>query len=387
MRHARNTCPRPRALVLALAAAPLACGPGAPSSGADPTAAADSTATDSTVYRLVEIRPDVFATVVRDGVNPSQWATSLIVVRSDHVLVVDTRQHAPAADELLATVARVTDLPIRYVVNTHWHGDHVQGNAAFRAAFPHVRIIGGATVAEDMRTLGRERLDGEIARGDARVAAARSWLESGERDDGTPLTDEEKAALPGQIAATEAYVEARRGLELVPPDIAVDSALSLTDAEPRVEILEVGPAHTRGDVIVLLPERGVTAIGDLIEDGFPWFGDGYPAGWAAALDRIAALDLDVILPGHGPVLRDREMFDIQRRFARAVADEARRAVEAGLSLEAARTAADLAEFETHFTRHLADRPAEERHERYAAFLDETFARAYAEASGALASGG
>lgn len=387
MRHPRTTHRRSLALTLALAAALAGCAPGAPGSDPDRTATADSTATDSTVYRPVEIRPDVFATVVRDGVDPSQWATSLIVVRSDHVLVVDTRQHAPAADELLATVARVTDLPVRYVVNTHWHGDHVQGNAAFRAAYPELRIIGGATVAEDMRALGRERLDGEIARGDAWIATARGWLESGQRDDGSPLTDEEKAALPDRIAATEAYVEARRGLELVPPDIAVDSALSLGDAEPRVEILEVGPAHTRGDVIVLLPERGIGAIGDLIEDGFPWFGDGYPAGWAAALDRIAALDLDVILPGHGPVLRDREMFDIQHRFARAVAEAARRAVETGLSLEEASAATDLQEFETHFTRHLADRPPEERHERYAAFVDETFARAYAEASGALAPDG
>ena len=389
MRHSRASDRRLRALAATVVGALLvACGPDDSASGSEKAAGtaagADSATARSTVYRLVDVAPGVYATVVGEGVNPSQWATSLIVVRSDHVLVVDTRQHAAAAEELLETVAAVSDLPVRYVVNTHWHGDHVQGNAAFRTRYPDVRIIGGVTTAEDMRTLGRQRLGDEIERVDDRLAAGRRWLERGERDDGTPLTDEEKAALPGQIEAAEAYVEARRGLELLPPDLVVDSTLALTDAEPRVEIVRVGPAHTRGDVIVALPELRVAAIGDLIEDGFPWYGDGYPAGWAGALDRIGRLEVDVFLPGHGPVLRDREMFDVQRRFAHALVDEARRAVQAGLTREAARAAADFSQFEAHFTRRLAERPPQERHERFAAFIDETFARAFEEASGSVA---
>ena len=372
-------------VIAALIAVLAGCGGADPASEPAPppaiAAAADTAAAEPSVYELVEIAPRVYATVVRAGVNPSQWATSLIVVRRDHVLVVDTRQHASAANELLETVRGVSDLPVRYVVNTHWHGDHVQGNEAFRARHPDVRIIGGATTAEDMRTLGRRRLDEDIARVEGRITAARGRLERGEGEDGTQLTEEEKAELPARIEAAEAYVAARRELVLVPPDLAVDSVLSLTDGEPRVDILRVGPAHTRGDVVVLLPGLRIAAIGDLIEDGFPWFGDGYPAAWADALDRIGALGFDAYLPGHGPVLRDREMFNIQRRFARAVADEARRAVDAGLDLEAARAGADFSEFEDHFTRHLADRPPEERRDRFAAFLDETFARAFAEAAG------
>jgi glyoxylase-like metal-dependent hydrolase (beta-lactamase superfamily II) len=73
----------------------------------------------------------------------------------------------------------------------------------------------------------------------------------------------------------------------------------------------VGPAHTRGDLIVWLPAERIVAVGDLIERGLPYAGHGYPAGWVRALERIDALDPLVIVPSHGPVLRDRSLLRAQ----------------------------------------------------------------------------
>lgn len=329
-------------------------GPGAEAAGSGSAAPEPVDASGSELYRLERVADGVYATVVRDGVSPSQYATSLIVVRSDHVLVVDSRHDAASADELIATIRGLTDLPVKYVVNTHWHGDHVQGNARFRAVFPDVRLIGGTTCDVDMRTLGRRRLDEQIARG----------------------------------AAPE-------GLRLVPPEITVEHELRLDDAEPAVDILKVGPAHTRGDVIVRIPARGVIAIGDLVEDGFPWFGDGFPAGWAAAMDRIAGM-LDamrtdgasgspILMGGHGPVLRDRAMFDAQRAFVHRVVEAASSAASANAGVEAAIAAAGVEEFRDHFTRRVEGDEAA-KSERFAAFVAEVMGRAYAEASGELESG-
>ena len=228
----------------------------------------------------------------------------------------------------------------------------MQGNGRFREAFPDVRLVGGATTAADMVTLGHDRL------------------------------------------AEEGLL-----IELVPPEITVEQGLRLDDGEPAVEIVKVGPAHTRGDVIVRIPGRGVLAVGDLIEDGLPWFGDGYPSAWADAMDRIAAMfagaEEPILVGGHTAVLRDRELFDTQRRFVRRIADAAASAIEAeaagsgtdddatDAAIRAAIATADVAEFRDHFTRRMAGATEQDRSERFDAFVAEVMERALAEARGEL----
>lgn len=337
----------------------------------------------SEIYQLERISDDVYATVVRDGISPSQYAASLILIRTDHVLVVDSRHDDSSAEDLIGTIAGLTDLPVRYVVNTHWHGDHVQGNAQFRAQFPSVQFIGGAASGEDMLSLGRQRLDDEISRADERIAAAKQWLVDGSRTDGTPLTGAEVESLPGQISAASAGAEARRAIKLIAPGITVNGRFSLTDAEPIVEIIQVGPAHTRGDVVVHVPSRGVLAIGDLVEDGFPWFGDGFPSGWADAMDVVADIEAETILGAHGPVLHDRKMFETQHRFVRRISDLARTAAANGLDLDSIMSQTDFGEFELHFTARLAQSTDVERRERFNGFVREAMARSLWEATGQL----
>jgi glyoxylase-like metal-dependent hydrolase (beta-lactamase superfamily II) len=331
------------------------------------------------IYELVTVAPGVWATVVHDGINPSQYSASLIVVRTDHVLVVDSRHDYESADNLVATIRTLTDLPVRYLVNTHWHGDHVQGNARFRERFPEVQIIGGATTGADIFGLGRTRLDEEIVRVEGRIAAATEWLETGNRGDGTPLTDEEREALPEQIQAARDYLAAREEIQLSLPNIAVDSELRLADAEPVVSIIHLGPAHTRGDVVVHLPDLRVLALGDLIEDGFPYLGDGSPAGWADALYRASKLDADVFLGAHGPVLTDSSMLFTQKDFARAVVAAARAGVQDGLTPEETFAALDMSDYFSHFTRRLEGSTPAEKTERFEAFVRELLDLAIAEA--------
>lgn len=350
--------------------------------GAGPASETSGTPGDPTdpVFETERVADGVYATPVRDGISPSQFASSVIIIRDDHVVVIDSRQTPTAARRLIATVAELTPLPVRYLINTHWHGDHVQGNAAFLDAFPGLEIVAGATAAEDITTLGRQRLDDQIARVRKRLTAGREMLSSGADPEGEPLDPEALTRLPDQIRQLDEYLHEREGLVLVPPDIEVADVLDLGTGAPAIRIHRVGPAHTRGDVVVEIPSLGILALGDLIEDGFPWFGDGYPAGWAAALDRIAELGATTLIPAHGPVLRDSEMFETQRRFVRALVEEARLAVKRGENAEEALPAADFSAFEAHFTRHLAEASAEERGGRYRTFIEETFERAVEEAA-------
>lgn len=329
-------------------------------------------------YELVHPAPGVFATVARPAFDPSQLSASLIVVREDGVLVVDSRETPEAGRELIEQVRRITDTPVRWLVNTHWHGDHVGGNRAFLEAWPDVEIVGGRTIGEDIRGPGRERLDAQVGRIAERVEAARGWLDSGERDDGTPLTEEEMASLPDDIAETEAWLDARREIEDVVPATEISDEWSL-GGRRAVRVFFVGPAHTRGDVVVYLPDSGILLAGDLLEEGLPWFGDGYPAGWSEALARLDALPFTHLFPSHGHVQDGRELFDLQRRFTDAVAAAAAEAKAAGTPVDDALSALDLSEFEEPMLRRLHrydEMTPEQRAARWTAYVEETFRRAY-----------
>ena len=90
-------------------------------------------------------------------------------------------------------------------------------------------------------------------------------------------------------------------MELVAPALTFESELTLHRPGRTIRVLHFGRAHTRGDVIVFLPDDGVVAVGELVEDAFPYFGNAYPAGWASVLEELARLDASVMLPSHGPV--------------------------------------------------------------------------------------
>lgn len=366
-------------LVLALVAGCTPASSGGSSDASAPPSGERMAPTGPDVFELVPVAEDVYATVVREGFSPSAYANSLIVLRDDHALVVDSRHTVAEAERLILEVRGLTDLPVRYLVNTHWHGDHVQGNHAFREHYPDVRIIGHASIVDDMSDAGRARLDGQIDRITAAVANGRSWLETGTGPDGSPLSEEERRDLPEQIARAEDRVRELESIRLITPDLLLDDELLLDDAEPEVRVSHLGPAHTRGDLLVWVADRGVLAVGDLLEDGMMYFGDGYPSGWAEVLDRLSEADASILFPAHGPVLRDRDLFETERRFVAELVAGARDAAAEGAAFESALDRVDFSAYEPVFTRGDTTRS-----DAFGEWVSDSFERAFREATGDLA---
>jgi glyoxylase-like metal-dependent hydrolase (beta-lactamase superfamily II) len=186
------------------------------------------------------------------------------VVGEDEVLVVDTRSWAAEASELLADLRGLTRLPLRQVVNTHWHYDHCFGNATLRPA----AIWGHRRAAERLRSDGEERR--------RRLMAA------------SPEVAEELAAVV-----------------LDPPDRPVgDAGADLAVGGRRVELRFCGRGHTDNDLMAVVPDAGVVFAGDLVEEGAPpvYGQDAFPLEWPATLDRLLALAPPTVVPGHGDVV-------------------------------------------------------------------------------------
>lgn len=220
--------------------------------------------------RAVEVADRVWAVqgeaALGSSANRNFISNAGFVVGEAGVLVVDALGSPALAQELLAEIRRVTPLPVRYVVVTHYHADHIYGLQVFRAA--------GATVLAHAQ--GREYLNSDTAR---------QRLEASRRD----------------IAP---WIDART--ELVPADRWLSEHVTRLDLGAlTVEVRHTGPAHTAEDLVVWVPQRGALFAGDLFFAGrIPFVGQADSRRWITALDGLLALRPRVVVPGHGSVSTD-----------------------------------------------------------------------------------
>jgi len=188
------------------------------------------------------------------------------VVTGDGVVVIDALGSPPLADELIEEIQRVTPQPIRHVIVTHYHADHVYGLQAFKAL--------GATVIANAH--GREYLYSDTAQ--LRLQAS--------REDLFPWIDE-----------TTRLVPADRWLE--------DEDLVLHVGAIDFRIQHVGPAHTAEDVVVQIPQLGVLFAGDVVFRGrIPYVGHADSRQWIDSLARLIEFKPRLVIPGHGPASTD-----------------------------------------------------------------------------------
>jgi glyoxylase-like metal-dependent hydrolase (beta-lactamase superfamily II) len=283
------------------------------------------------IFTLEGMGPGVYAALVLPRPDAAAFANSMIVVGEEGVLVVDTQASPSAAAALVRRVQALSDTPVRWVVNTHWHSDHVNGNQAWADAYPDVRFLAHPATVAGMRGEGATRRAEELATLPTSIDERRRWLEEGTGPDGAPLSTTQRDDLAYSLRLRSAYLDELRALRLVYPDGVVEDRMTLDLGGGRtVELIHPGPAHTRGDLVVWVPDAGALAAGDLLEDAAPWIEGADLAGWAEALERLQQLDgVRAVLPAHGGVRTDRERLDDTQALFRAVVDAGRAARREG----------------------------------------------------------
>ncbi len=241
------------------------------------------------------------------------WSNAGLVTDGGASLLVDTLFDLKLTGAMLDAMRAADPAAARIdtLVNTHANGDHCYGNAA----------VGGAT-----------------------IVASRACAE--EMDAVPPeVMRQLLAAAPG-LGPAGAFLERIfggfdfEGIETVKPDRTFEGELALTVGGKRVQLIQVGPAHTRGDVLVHAVDDRVVFTGDILFiDGTPILWEGPVDNWIRACERIEALDVDAVVPGHGPV-SERGAARAVREYLAYIRDEARLRFDAGLS--AADAARDIA---------------------------------------------
>lgn len=224
--------------------------------------------------------------------NEGAIANVGIIIGRDAVAVIDTGGSLRAGRRLLAAVRARTGLPIRYVVNTHMHPDHVLGNAAFAGEAP--------------RYVGHHKLTRAIA------ARAETYLETARRELGD---------------------EAFAGTAIVPPDLAVEGVVSLDLGDRRIELEAHPTAHTDNDLTVFDYRTGTWFLGDLLFMGHVPALDGRLRGWLVLMERARERSVARVVPGHGPASAPwPEALGPQERYLRGLEAGVREALKAGRSM-------------------------------------------------------
>jgi cyclase len=279
------------------------------------------------LFDLQRVADGVYAALAkpRTPIN----CNAAVVVYDEGVLVVDTHSRPSSANALLAQIRSVTDKPVRYAVNTHFHWDHAQGNHAYPVAFPRqVSIVASEATRDNLISMGMQRVKDQLEAGPKQVEALKSRV-AAEADPAA------KAKLEEDLRQQVEYLAEIKSLELTLPDLTFDKSMILHRTDRDIVLLFLGRGHTSGDVVVYLPKQRVVATGDLLHGWMPFMGDGYPPEWVATLDALDKLEFDHIIGGHGSV-KPRSHLRFFRNYLADLIEEVRRARTKGETLDQAK---------------------------------------------------
>lgn len=272
-----------------------------------------------------------------------------VVISQGQVLVVDGNGSPLFAERVVAGIKARTALPVTQLVITSWHGDHNLGNRHFLDAWPQLELVGHRLTREAMLGAPMKYVRETRQNLGAQIESLRAIAASGRLPDGSPVPaylreDFFDLASFGDLVLLEIHQS-----EVLPPQRLFDDTLVLDHEGRRIELIHPGRGNTAGDVAVWLPAERILATGDLVVAPTPFGTGSYPKSWALALRKLKALQPALIIPGHGPLMRDTNYLDLLIATLEYIATEAEQAVTAGRTLEQFRAGFDWQDLPYRFT--------------------------------------
>lgn len=249
--------------------------------------------------------------------NSWGWSNAGLITDGEESLLVDTLYDLELTGHMLESMRRAEPRArnIDTLVNTHANGDHCHGNELVTGA----EIIASTASAAEMAEFPPEAMAAIVAAAPDMGEVGRYFL-----------------ACFGQFSFA--------GIRHTPPTRTFEGELDLKVGDKPIRLIEVGPAHTRGDVLVHSPVDRTVYTGDILFiEGTPVMWQGPVANWIGACKLIEAMDVDHIVPGHGPIT-DRRGVAAVRQYLEYVRDQARARFDAGLSAFEAARDIELAEY-------------------------------------------
>ena len=273
-------------------------------------------------------------------------SNSMVIENADHLMLVDTSVTPAAARALVAQIKEeLSPKPIKYVFNSHYHFDHAHGNQIFG---DDVEIVGheyirkmhlSNVIQQRTNRAFTEVLPNQIAQMKERIAKT---------------TDaKERAQLETGLRVTEAHYKAVQEVAPKPPNVTFTDVMTLHKGGREVQVHFLGRGHTGGDTMVFLPAERIVFTGDFFE-GRPgggvlsYFGDAFIDEWADSLERLKALDFDIIVPGHGAPFKERQQITDFQNYIRELWRQAAALRLQGVTAQQAAEKVDMSKFAAQY---------------------------------------
>jgi glyoxylase-like metal-dependent hydrolase (beta-lactamase superfamily II) len=258
---------------------------------------------------LHEVGDGLYAYLQPDG--GWGWSNAGLVADGERTLLIDTLFDLALTEQMLRAMRDAVPAAARIdtLVNTHANGDHCYGNQLLRGA----RIVASEQTAAEMTELPPAAMAALVKEAPNMGALGEFFLRC--------------------FAAFDFS-----GIELVLPEETFTGELALQVGDRALRLIEVGPAHTRGDTLVHVPSERVLFTGDILfSEAHPIAWAGPVSNWIAACDRILALEVDVIVPGHGPLAGLDAVRELRAYFEYLYGEARARHADGMTALEAARS--------------------------------------------------
>ena len=296
------------------------------------------------------------ATRLADGVHMFRTTfdgyvrgNSVAIINENDVVVIDTHTRPSVARAIIGEIRKLTDKPVRLVVNTHWHPDHWSGNEVFEELYPGVQFIATEETVKYMRAVAPawpKTIPGFVQRG---RAAVDSMARTGRNAQGEPVSAEDIAALDARTKIREAMVAELVKVRRTFPTMTYRDRMRLARDTRDIELISM-TGDASGSTVVYLPVEKIIIMGDLLVFPGQWGSNGYAlAPWLEDLRRIQQMDVRIIVPGHGPAFDDKQYLGLVIDLFDSVIRQVNAALENGLyTNEQVAAAVDLSDLRARF---------------------------------------
>lgn len=240
-----------------------------------------------------------------------------VIIGEREVFVVDSCYRPSSAAEDIAQIRQWTNRPVGYLLNTHFHNDHNNGNKTYMDAFPFLAIVAQEETKKDMDLIQ----PGNVERAPKEIAAFIAAFQQGKGQDGHTLSEDEKKEYQQIIPNLAPLLAEFKTMVYQAPTLTFTDKIDIDLGDRKVQVKYLGRGNTAGDAIVYLPKEKIIVAGDLLVEPLPFPYDGYPSEWAQTLHKMAELDAVAIVPGHGSIMHDKTYLNLVADLMQSTVDQ------------------------------------------------------------------
>jgi len=308
-----------------------------------------SAVADPFQWEFEELAPGVWFGNRADYSRFPVMGNTVFVVGELGVIVFDGGGAPLMSERLIEKIRSITELPVTHVIISHWHGDHNFGISRIVDEYPSVEIIAHSFTMAAMQGPPIEYIHRQPQAVPRIREMVQTALDTGKTSDGEELPEWARPRYERMLEDADLVHEEYNRLELTLPTLTLDDKLVIHSGNRRVELLFLGVGNTAGDLLMWLPDERIVATGDLVVYPTPFGFNVPPRGWADTLRALNELEYEMLVPGHGQVLRDTSYVDLLIETCESVAAQSDAAVAQGLEGEAAEAEIDFSELVERYT--------------------------------------